>query len=77
MSRIPALSGGQIIRALERAGFTVTRQRGSHIFLDHPDSRATVVPIHGNESIGRGLLVKILRDVEMSRDEFMHYIMES
>jgi predicted RNA binding protein YcfA (HicA-like mRNA interferase family) len=62
------------MRALEQAGFTVTRQRGSHIFLDHPDGRTTVVPVHGNESIGRGLLGKILRDVEMNRDEFVNYL---
>ena len=44
--------------------------RGSHHFLRHADGRATVVPIHAGETIGPGLLAKILRDCELARDEF-------
>ena len=68
MSRLPAVSGKQLIAALERLGFEVVRQKGSHCFLPHPDGRATVVPVHGGESIGRGLMAKILRDTELDRE---------
>jgi len=37
--------------------------------LRHPDGRVTVVPIHSGETIGPGLLSKILRDCELTRDE--------
>jgi predicted RNA binding protein YcfA (HicA-like mRNA interferase family) len=37
MTRAPRLKGKEIIRALERAGFQITRTRGSHVFLKHPD----------------------------------------
>jgi predicted RNA binding protein YcfA (HicA-like mRNA interferase family) len=47
------------------------RKRGSHVFLKHDDGRATVVPIHSRETIGPGLLSKILRDVEMTKDELL------
>ena len=70
MSRLPALTGRQIVRALERTGFEVARQRGSHVLLRHPDGRRTVVPIHAGETLGQGLLAKILRDVDISRKEF-------
>ena len=74
MSRLPALTGAQVVRALQRAGFAVERTRGSHIFLKHPDGRATVVPVHRGETLGPGLLLKIIRDVEMSRDEIVALI---
>jgi predicted RNA binding protein YcfA (HicA-like mRNA interferase family) len=41
------------------------------VFLKHDDGRATVVPIHSGETIGPGLLSKILRDVEMTKDELL------
>jgi len=37
--------------------------------LRHPDGRATTVPVHAGETIGPGLLSKILRDTKLSRDE--------
>jgi predicted RNA binding protein YcfA (HicA-like mRNA interferase family) len=41
----------------------------SHHFLRHPDGRTTVVPVHAAESLGPGLLAKVLRDVELTRDD--------
>jgi predicted RNA binding protein YcfA (HicA-like mRNA interferase family) len=46
------------------------RVKGSHHFLRHPDSRTTVVPVHAGETIGPGLMSKILRDAELSPEEF-------
>ena len=40
------------------------------MFLQHPDGRATVVPIHSGEIIGPGLMLKILKDVNMTKEEF-------
>jgi len=69
MTRLPRLKGKELVRALERAGFTEDRTRGSHVFLRHPDGRTTTVPIHSGETIGPGLLRAIMRDVELSVDE--------
>jgi predicted RNA binding protein YcfA (HicA-like mRNA interferase family) len=63
-----------IDRALRRAGFGVVRIRGSHHFLQHPDGRKTVVPVHAGEIIGIGLLNKILADIDMTRLEFMKWV---
>ncbi len=71
MSKLPSLTGKKIISLLKKAGFNVERQRGSHVFLKHSDGRATVVPIHSGETIGPGLLSKILRDVEMTKDDLL------
>ena len=69
MTRLPRLTGRELVRALESAGYTVDRTRGSHLFLKHADGRATTVPIHSGETIGPGLLRAILRDVEISVDD--------
>jgi len=71
MTRLPSLTGEQVVKALGKAGFQVLRQKGSHIYLKHPDGRATVVPVHKGESVGRGLWRKIIQDAELSREEFL------
>jgi len=58
MSRFPALSGKDIVDILKKYGFEVKRQKGSYVFLQHTDGRATVVPVHAGENIGPGLFSK-------------------
>lgn len=70
MSKLPSLTGKEIIAALKKIGFEVIRIRGSHHFLRHQDGRTTVVPVHAGETTGPGLLAKILRDCELTREEF-------
>lgn len=70
MSRMPRLTGGEVVRALSRAGFEVIRQRGSHQVLKHQDGRSTVVPVHRGEVLGPGIMSQILRDVEITRGDF-------
>lgn len=71
MTKLPRLSGQELISAPAEVGFEVVRTRGSHCFLRHHDGRGTVVPVHAGETIGPGLLSKILRDCEFSREEFV------
>ena len=66
--RLPVLSGANLIRVLERAGWRVVRQRGSHVRLSHPERRTfLVVPLH--KELRRGTLDGILKDAELDRDE--------
>ena len=74
MSRLPGVTGKQLIAALSRLGFEEVRVRGSHHYLRHPDGRVTVVAAHAGETIGRGLLSKILRDAEISREEVIAHL---
>jgi predicted RNA binding protein YcfA (HicA-like mRNA interferase family) len=69
MTRLPRIKGKELIRALERAGFSIDRTHGSHAFLKHPDGRATAVPTHARETLGPGLVRAILRDVEMTVEQ--------
>ncbi|MCO5052330.1 MAG: type II toxin-antitoxin system HicA family toxin [Verrucomicrobiae bacterium] len=70
MARLPRLRGREVIASLRRVGFVVLRVRVSHHFMQHPDGRRTVVPVHAGETIGPGLLNKILKDVEMETEDF-------
>ncbi|MDP2973790.1 MAG: type II toxin-antitoxin system HicA family toxin, partial [Candidatus Diapherotrites archaeon] len=51
----------KLIKALKQLGFEETRITGSHHRFAHPDGRMTSVPVHGNEPIGVGLLIKIIK----------------
>lgn len=70
MTKLPRLTGRRIINTLKKAGFDVVRVKGSHHFLHHPDGRTTVIPVHSGETIGPGLMSKVLRDCEITRSEF-------
>ena len=63
-------TGREVIGALQKAGFVVARINGSHHRLVHADGRKTTVPVHGSEAIGPGLMSKILRDTELTREAF-------
>ncbi|MCC6572206.1 MAG: type II toxin-antitoxin system HicA family toxin [Planctomycetes bacterium] len=74
MSKLPRIRGKQLLAALERAGFRVIRVKGSHHFVRHADGRSTVVPIHVGETIGPGLLTRILRDCELTAEQLLELL---
>lgn len=68
MPKLPSVSGQEITRALERLGFVVASQRGSHVKLRR-DGKICIVSIH--KEIKKGTLAGILRQAEISADELM------
>jgi len=69
MKLVP-ISGKKICKILEKLGFEKIHQVGSHVRYVHPDGRKTVVPVHSNEELGKGLLNEILKQVKLSRAEY-------
>jgi len=69
MPRMPSVSAKDLIKVLQRIGFCVVRQRGSHVRLKHEDGRVVTVPVHIGQDVSRGLLRKILRDAELAPDD--------
>ncbi len=68
MSKLPQVSGQELVRALEKAGFAVRRQHGSHIVMRRDDPYAqTVVPNH--RQLDRGTLRAILRQADVSPED--------
>ena len=75
MAKLPSLNARKVVRALKRAGFIEDRQKGSHLILIHPETKArTVVPIHSGRSIKEPLLRAIARDANLSVDEFIELL---
>lgn len=68
MGKLPVISGDDLIKVLEKIGYCVVRQRGSHVRLKAPEKPSLTVPRHKN--IKPGLLLKILKEVGLSREEF-------
>ncbi len=56
---------------LERLGYRVVRIRGSHhFFFNELTKRTTSIPLHGGEELGVGLVKQILRDIEVTAEEY-------
>lgn len=72
MRELPVLSRNKLVTVLRRIGYQVARQRGSHIRLACPGRKSITVPDY--RTIDRLLLLKILRDAELSREEFLKLI---
>lgn len=75
MPKLPNLSGRQIVKALYRLGYKEIRQKGSHIRLDCPGKKRVTVPNY--KSIDKSLLMKILRDAELTPEEFLEFLKKS
>ena len=61
----------KVIKVLEESGFSVVRQKGSHIILKDQYGRSVVVPVHSGEELGRGILRAIIGQAGLSRKEFL------
>ena len=71
MSKLPLLSWREVVKALAKVGFTVARQKGSHIILVRNDR---VVPVPRHEEIKRGLLMEIIVEAGLTREEFLELL---
>ena len=70
MSKLPVVSGGQLGKILEKIGYFIDHQTGSHIILRHkdPPHRRLTVPNH--KEIAKGTLRAIIRQAGLTRSEF-------
>jgi predicted RNA binding protein YcfA (HicA-like mRNA interferase family) len=65
------MNSTRVIEKLKKAGFWEDRQKGSHVVMKNDDNRIVVVPVHKGELIDRGLLMKIIGEAGLTRDEFL------
>lgn len=68
MGKLPQVSGRDVIAALGVLGFDTVRQKGSHVMMRR-GSHGVVVPLH--DRLKTGTLAGILRQAQVSRDEFV------
>jgi predicted RNA binding protein YcfA (HicA-like mRNA interferase family) len=74
MSKLPLITVKNFEKLLFELGFEFKRQKGSHVFYRHQDGRYTTLPHHGNQVISRSLIRQILREIELSPEEFIRLI---
>jgi len=71
--KLPLLSWREVIKVLANAGFRVIRQKGSHLILAKNEY---VVPIPKHKEIKRGLLIEIIAEAGLTREEFLRLLRE-
>ncbi len=76
MSVLPQVTGPRLVRALQKGGFIVKRQQGSHVILRHATdlSRRAVVPVHGSKTVKPGTLRAILKGAGLTVEELRQLI---
>jgi predicted RNA binding protein YcfA (HicA-like mRNA interferase family) len=69
MAKLPVCSGEQAVKAFQKAGWRISRQKGSHVSLTKPQFPVVItVPLH--RELGPGLLRNLIRAAGMTVDEF-------
>ncbi|MBU2009663.1 MAG: type II toxin-antitoxin system HicA family toxin [Chloroflexi bacterium] len=74
MPRLPVISGDEFAKAVSKTGYAWDHTEGSHMILLHPSGRRLSVPRHAE--LGRGLLLALIRDAGLSRQEFIKLLRE-
>ena len=70
MTRLKVINSTKLEKLLLKSGFKKIRQKGSHAFYRHPDGRTTTIPHHSGRDLARPLIKEILREIELSVDEY-------
>ena len=77
MSKLRIVDAKKMEKLLYYLGFVRTgRQKGSHVFYKHPDSRITTLPHHKGRDLARPLIREILREIEITVDDYNKYLNE-
>lgn len=74
MAKLPDLTSKELIAVLVKIGFQNVRQKGSHVRMKHEDGRVVTIPVHSGKTIGKGLLLKILRDADLIKEQLINLL---
>ena len=76
MPKIPPISPNKIVKILEKSGFKVIRQKGSHVIMINDKRTRIVIPMHPGKDIKPGLVRAIMREAGISREKFVALLKE-
>ena len=76
MPKIPPISPNKLVKILEKSGFKVIRQKGSHVIMINDKRTRIVIPIHPGKDIKPGLVRAIMREAGISREKFVALLKE-
>jgi predicted RNA binding protein YcfA (HicA-like mRNA interferase family) len=71
MSKYPVLKPREVAQILEKLGFVLVRQRGSHQQYRHPDGRCTTLPVHAQRDISPIILRQIAKDIGLAVEDLL------
>ena len=72
MTKLPNVTGRQVIKALKKKGWYKKSQRGSHVKMVNPKFiNPVIVPVHSKTTIPKGTLSNIIKDADISLKEFI------
>ena len=74
MSKLKLINAKTMEKLLLELGFEKTRQKGSHAFYRHDDGRTTTIPHHKARMLARPLIREILREIEITIDDYNIHI---
>lgn len=75
MRSLGSYSGERIIRAFEKCGWQIARQKGSHVILQNEGHDAVLsIPIHAGKTVKRGTLRGLIKDTGLTVDEFLELV---
>jgi len=69
--KLPRVTADEVTKALGKLGFSLSRQRGSHIIYKNAQGKRVTIPYHKGEVLHPKVLKSIIKDAELSLDEFV------
>ncbi len=69
-SKLPTITSKKLVSILKKKGFVLDRQSGSHAVFINANGKRITVPIHGKRDIGKGLLHQIMKDADLTIEDF-------
>jgi predicted RNA binding protein YcfA (HicA-like mRNA interferase family) len=76
VTQLPVVHFKVMEKLLFYLGFKKVRQKGSHVFYRHPDGRTTTLPFHSGRNLARPLIREILREIELTPEQFRKLLEE-
>jgi len=74
MTRMPRVTGKDVVKALQRSGFTMVRVTGSHHHLYKEGRQLVTIPVHPGETLSPVLLKSILKQAGLTMDELIELL---
>jgi len=74
MTKLPVLKVKELVKILNKMGFSKHHQVGSHVQFKCPEGKRTTIPIHAGRDIPPGTLKAILKDIEISTEDFIKFL---
>ena len=74
MPKLPRLTARQIVAALEKSGFSLARQSGSHMIYKNAAGKRVTVPFHASKILHPKVLKSILRDADLSVEKLLELL---